>query len=75
MTQHENRSDEKLPTLLSSAECANYIRGSQGSLAKMRLTGSGPAFLRLSPRKIVYRQSDVDAWLDERKHGSTAEYV
>lgn len=34
-----------------------------GALAQMRYTGTGPNFVRLTPRSIRYRQSDLDEWI------------
>jgi hypothetical protein len=34
----------------------------------------GPCFVRLSPRRIRYRRSDVLAWLASRTHKATREY-
>lgn len=41
--------------------------------AKARLRGDGPKFVRLSARAIGYLQADLDAWLADKRFGSTAE--
>ncbi len=51
---------------------ARYIGVSKSFLNKARLSGSGPAFLKLG-RLVVYRQADIDAWLDSRRRHSTSE--
>ena len=35
----------------------------------------GPRFIKLSPRKIRYRRTDVLVWLEQRSHASTSEYA
>lgn len=41
-------------------------------LAQLRFTGKGPKFLKPSPRLVVYRESDVIAWLEASERTSTA---
>jgi predicted DNA-binding transcriptional regulator AlpA len=55
-------------------EAATYVGLSVSTLAKQRLRGDGPKFVRLSPRAIGYLQVDLDAWLAEKRFGSTSEY-
>ncbi|WP_426414171.1 hypothetical protein [Bradyrhizobium ganzhouense] len=38
----------------------------------MRVTGEGPPFAKLG-RRVVYRQSDLDAWTASRVRTSTSE--
>ena len=49
-------------------EAAELLRFSKSMLAKFRIYGGGPAFLRLGKRTIRYRQSDLDCWMN----GSTS---
>ena len=42
------------------------------TLAKMRCMGGGPLFVKLG-RRVVYRRSDVIAWLDARRVKNTTE--
>jgi hypothetical protein len=35
---------------------------------RWRTTGDGPPFVRLGPRKVVYRRTDVEAWLAGRTY-------
>ncbi len=51
-----------------------YLSLAVSTLAKLRLHGRGPAFVRLSPRAIGYLQSDLDEWLASNRHGCTSEY-
>lgn len=47
---------------------------SESRLAKLRLYGGGPKFIKLG-RSIIYDSDDVDAWLNSLKRGSTSEYA
>ena len=60
--------------LLRPPEASSYIGLSVSTLAKQRLRGDGPKFIRLSPRAIGYLIADLDKWLDEKHFTSTSEY-
>lgn len=60
--------DELLPTPEASA----YIRISPATMASYRSCGIGPAFLKFGKR-VLYRRSDLDAWIASRRVRSTAE--
>ena len=53
---------------------AEYLGLAISTLAKRRLTGNGPRFVRLSPRAIAYLRSDLDDWLHANRCCSTSEY-
>jgi predicted DNA-binding transcriptional regulator AlpA len=55
-------------------EAAAYTGLSASTLNKYRLTGHGPRFIKAGPRCVVYAITDLDAWMVERTHTSTAEY-
>jgi excisionase family DNA binding protein len=59
--------------LMTVKELAVYLHCSKSFLDKARLAGDGPAFSRLG-RKILYRKSVVDAWLQQRQFASTSQY-
>lgn len=44
----------------------------KSNLAQLRFTGKGPKFLKPTPRTVVYRESDVIAWLEGSERTSTA---
>lgn len=52
-------------------EVAGYLGMTEGALAQMRYRGTGPAFIKAGPRKVLYRWEDVDAWLDQGKRTIT----
>ncbi|MGH3725020.1 MAG: helix-turn-helix transcriptional regulator [Mycobacterium sp.] len=45
-------------------EVAAYLRTSEAGLAQLRYRGTGPKFCRVGPRKVIYRWSDVHAFLE-----------
>lgn len=58
---------------MNPRDAAAYIGLAPATLAKIRcISNDGPPFIRLG-RKIMYRQSDLDAWLDARKATSTSD--
>ena len=42
---------------------------------RWRTEGTGPAFVRLGKRRIVYRVADVEQWLAQRTFASRADEV
>ena len=36
----------------------------KGNLAQLRYTGKGPKFYKPSPRVVLYKWSDVQAWIE-----------
>lgn len=48
----------------TSKEVAAYLRTTPGVLAQMRYLGTGPKFITVGRRKVIYRWSDVYAYLD-----------
>lgn len=53
--------------MLKSREAARMIGVSPRTLAKWRQRGIGPQCVRLGYNLVVYRLSDIDAWI--REHG------
>jgi predicted DNA-binding transcriptional regulator AlpA len=54
-------------------EAAKYVGISTSTLAKMRLRGDGPAYLKLGPRAVAYRIVDLEEWLTTHRRRSTSE--
>jgi excisionase family DNA binding protein len=59
---------------LTPGEAAAHLRASPSYLAKLRLTGGGPRFLRVG-RSIRYARPDLDTWIARRAAHSTTEYI
>lgn len=58
---------------LSVVEAARHLGLSKSLLDKLRLTGGGPAYLKLGPRRVVYDLADLEQWATERRRRSTSE--
>jgi hypothetical protein len=63
-----------LNTLTRPKTLAEQLGITEGTLAKWRLYGTGPNFIRVG-RRIAYDPADVTAWLDARRVNSTSEVV
>ena len=61
-----------LPNVLPASDAARILGLSQSTLAKLRLSGNGPAYCKLG-RRVVYRPDDLSEWLAEKRRRSTAE--
>jgi hypothetical protein len=70
----DTRADE-WRSCLTTAEVAARYPVSENYLKKLRTSGGGPRFTRWSPKKVTYDVTDIEAWLENRKHRSTSEYV
>jgi predicted DNA-binding transcriptional regulator AlpA len=57
---------------LRAPEVARYLGLSPATLAKMRITGDGPAFSKAGCRAVVYALADLDDWLASRRRTRTA---
>lgn len=62
------------PSLLPAKAVADSLCVTKGTLAKWRLTGRGPRFIRVN-RRIAYDPADITAWLDARRVTSTSEVM
>jgi predicted DNA-binding transcriptional regulator AlpA len=61
--------------LLDTRQVADLLGMSVAWVEIARHKGSGPAYVRVTPRCVRYRRSDVKAWLNERCHCWTGEYT
>lgn len=59
--------------VLSEIETAEELSLSVRTLQAMRLEGTGPAFIKLTQRRIGYALSELERWISERSVCSTAE--
>jgi hypothetical protein len=62
-----------MSNLLTTAAAAAYLKVARQTLAVWRLTGHGPAFVKIG-RRVAYRQADLDSFIEKNTHGSTSEY-
>lgn len=61
-----------LDALITPATLSERLGLSQRTLSEKRITGTGPAFIRLG-KSVRYRPEAVDAWLLSQEFGSTSE--
>ena len=61
------------PIVLSAEQVAERLGLSMSTLAKMRLSGRGPAYSKLG-RRVVYRPSDINKWVVANQFSSTSQY-
>lgn len=66
-----SHSPDAARSALPVSDAAQYLGLSASTLNKLRLTGDGPPYYKLS-RRVVYRQSDLDAWLESHRRYSTS---
>lgn len=57
---------------LTPTEAARYLGVAKGTLAKWRVYGTGPRFLKLGHR-VVYDRRDLEAFADAGRRCSTSE--
>lgn len=58
--------------LLTTQELSTLLGRPIRTLEHDRYTGAGVPYVKVGPRNIRYRQSDVDAWLSGRTFASRA---
>ena len=59
-------------TRLSTDIAEIYTGLSRQTLAKLRVYGGGPTYIKAG-RRVLYDTRDLDAWLDSRKRSSTSD--
>jgi len=58
--------------LIPASEMKNEIPGTSDQYwAAKRHFGGGPEYVKVGPRKVYYRRSDVEAWLDGNRYTRT----
>src|SRR5215469_12619556 len=58
---------------LNTIDAAAYLGIGASTLTKLRLTGGGPIFLKITRRRVVYDIRDLDQWADSRRRRSTSD--
>lgn len=59
--------------LISAEAAARLLNISPSTLAKMRLSGTSPRYVKLG-RRVAYKPADIEAWVEAQSFNSTAEY-
>ena len=52
-------------------DAARHLGLAVSTMNKMRLSGLGPRFIRLTRRRVAYDLYDLETWAAERKRSST----
>jgi len=63
-----------MENLLCAEDAAILLSLSKSTLAKMRLSGNSPKYIKMG-RRVAYRRSDLENWIEAQSFQSTAEYV
>ncbi len=58
--------------LLTTEDAARWLRAEPRTLERWRHSGKGPKFLRLTPRCVRYRLTDLEAWATAHQVGAPA---
>lgn len=58
--------DKAFDPILNEEELAEWLDISRPTLQRQRSDGGGPPFIQLSARRIGYRKSAVEQWLEAR---------
>jgi len=53
---------------LTESDFALRYRVSRRTAQRWRITGDGPPFVRLGPRRVGYRLTDCEAWAAAQTH-------
>ena len=56
-------------------EAARHLGLAVSTMNKMRVSGLGPCFIRLTRRRVAYDLEDLEAWVAGRKCNHTSEPV
>jgi hypothetical protein len=60
--------------LLTQREAAELLRVTERTLERLRISGTGPKFMRLGKTKAIrYRPADLESWLATKIVTSTSE--
>ena len=61
-----------LANAMGEKDAARFLGVSPSFLAKRRVLGDGPYFIKYGGRRVVYLRSDLEAWRDARRRTATA---
>ncbi len=75
MTMHHETPNDAGPHLLTPKQAAEFLGVSVDTLARWRVLGAGPAFVKFSRAKqalVRYRREDLERFIREHLHTSTS---
>jgi predicted DNA-binding transcriptional regulator AlpA len=70
---NNSKATQKAETYLDRNQLAALLRVTRRTIDLWHMRGNNPPYLRVGRRKVLYRRSDVEAWLDRRAVRSLAE--
>jgi hypothetical protein len=70
---HREQAERAVRRYLRTPAAAVRLSAAPQTLERWRVEGSGPPFVRLSAKLVVYDVVDLDAWCESRKVSSTSE--
>ena len=59
--------------LMNAGDAAAFLNLSPSTLAKMRLSGKSPKYVKMG-RRVAYRIGDLEEWIEAQSFRSTSEY-
>jgi predicted DNA-binding transcriptional regulator AlpA len=71
-TRKETPEPVKTP-FLTTQQAAEYLGMKKAYLQRLRMTGEGPEYLRISPRRVLYTMDDITRWLEAQRRRSTVD--
>lgn len=60
-------------TYLTTEQAAVYTGLSKSYFEKLRVRGDGPAYYKVSARRVLYKLAEVEAWMATHRRHSTSE--
>ena len=61
------------PRFLTTTQAAEYLGMTKSYIQRLRMTGEGPEYLRISPRRVLYLVEDINRWLEGQRRRSTVD--
>jgi excisionase family DNA binding protein len=58
----------------TAKEAAKYTKLGFSTLAKLRLYGGGAPYSKIG-EKVIYKKSDLDAWIESKRVSNTSQYA
>jgi predicted DNA-binding transcriptional regulator AlpA len=64
---------ENIMNLIDQAAAAEYLGVAPKTMAQWRFRGDGPKYVKLSPKCVRYRKSDLEDYTEQRTVAHTTE--
>ena len=77
MVNGKSKHSVQTETYLTNNEAAEFLKISPRTLERLRVTGTGPSFLKAGIGKrsrVLYKHSEIVEWLENNRYQSTSEY-